>query len=85
MSALPLGRLLTSAALALGATFLIATPALAAPPGWVPNPGDNRAIAHPGNVTTCQEAGLKGTISYVTSRTAWATWRCAGCGVRTRS
>lgn len=61
MSAFPVGRLLTSAALAVGATFLVATPALAAPPGWVPNPGDNRATAHPGNVTTCQEAGLKGT------------------------
>jgi hypothetical protein len=51
---------LISAALALGATLLAGTAALAAPPRWTPNPDDNRATAHAGNVTTCSAAGLPG-------------------------
>ncbi|HEX5114114.1 MAG TPA: hypothetical protein VFW65_02840 [Pseudonocardiaceae bacterium] len=54
------GRVLISAALALGATLLAGTAALAAPPRWTPNPDDNRATAHAGNVTTCSAAGLPG-------------------------
>lgn len=54
------GRVLISAALALGATLLAGTAALAAPPRWTPNPDDNRATAHAGNVTTCSAAGLSG-------------------------
>ncbi|HEX3648220.1 MAG TPA: hypothetical protein VHV49_07320 [Pseudonocardiaceae bacterium] len=52
--------MLISAALALGATLLAGTAALAAPPRWTPNPDDNRATAHAGNVTTCSAAGLPG-------------------------
>jgi hypothetical protein len=55
-----ISRVLTSAALALGASLLTSSVALAAPPGWTPNPGDNRASAHAGNVTTCAAAGLPG-------------------------
>ncbi|HEX5404203.1 MAG TPA: hypothetical protein VFX16_18090 [Pseudonocardiaceae bacterium] len=54
------GRVLISAALALGATLLAGTAALAAPPHWSPRPDDNRATAHAGNVTTCSAAGLPG-------------------------
>ncbi|HEX3592521.1 MAG TPA: hypothetical protein VHV74_23105 [Pseudonocardiaceae bacterium] len=52
--------LISAAALALGATLLASTAALAAPPRWTPNPGDDRATAHAGNVTTCSAAGLPG-------------------------
>jgi hypothetical protein len=54
------GRVLISTALALGATLLAGTAALAAPPRWTPNADDNRATAHAGNVTTCSAAGLPG-------------------------
>src|SRR6266568_1731218 len=53
------GRMLTAAALALGATLLTGTVALAAP-APPPSSGDDRATAFAGNVTTCAEAGLQG-------------------------
>lgn len=54
------GRVLISAALALGATLLTTGVALAAPPGGYPDSGDNRATAHAGNVVTCEQAGVPG-------------------------
>lgn len=54
-------RVLVPAVLALGATLLTTTAALAAPPNWHPQPGDDRATAHAGNVTRCAAAGLPGT------------------------
>lgn len=54
------GRTLASAVLAVTVTLLTATAVLAAPhPG--PDPGDPRAVAHDGNVTSCAQAGLPGT------------------------
>jgi len=67
------GRLLASVALALGATVLTTTVALATPPGATPQPGDDRATAHAGNVTTCAEAGLTGTTTLDSLGTADAT------------
>lgn len=69
------GRLLTSAALALGATLLTTTVALAAPPGWTPGSGDVRATAHAGNVTTCAAAGLPGnTVTWPGLEDATSTY-----------
>lgn len=49
-------RVLSSATIALGATLLATTAAFATNP----DPGDSRATAHSGNVTTCAAAGLPG-------------------------
>lgn len=65
MPSLLSGRLLRSAAIAIGATLLTATAAFASPPGWTPGSGDERATAHAGNVTTCAQAGLSGrTVTF---------------------
>lgn len=60
MYALKSGRLLMPAALALGVSLLIATPAIALPKAQ-PQPSDARATMHSGNATTCAQAGLSGT------------------------
>jgi len=60
----PSRRVSTIAALVLGATLLTGTAAVAAPPGWTPVSGDDRATAHADDhdgTTTCAQAGLPGT------------------------